>query len=152
MQTKIFSTLSFFIFIVFISSCTNTAKLRKLQEKFLPDAVSNTYIGMPLKDLRKTRGINNLSVNEGKTLTVIKEEYTKDNIVLIQYQFGKNKLLYEIIIEYIPEFDTKAVFKEKYGEPNNVKEWLFILGKDMKLKIWIYQNRLCIADSKHFNI
>ena len=105
---------------------------------------------MPLEDLKTARGMNNLYVVDNKDLTILKEEYTKDSISLIQYQFGKDKLLYEIIIEYVEGFKTATTYAAKYGEANNGKEWLFTLNKNMKLKIWVYSNRLCIADSKHF--
>jgi hypothetical protein len=135
---------------VIFNSC-KTAKISKLQRNFIPDDVSNVYLGMTLKQLKEARGINNLSVIEGDAVTKVREEYTKDSISLITYQLDKNKILYEIIFEYVPEFKVLDYYKIKYGEMNNGKEWLFTLDKNMKLKIWVYQNRLCIADSKHFN-
>jgi hypothetical protein len=136
----------------FIFSCSETAKLKKLQKNFIPEIISNIYIGMPLKDVKEARGVKNLYVIENDIMTTVKEEYetAKDSISLIQYQFGKDKKLYEVIIEYVTDYNTTKVYKLKYGDPNNGKEWLFTLNKNVKLKIWIYQNRLCIADSKHF--
>jgi len=135
----------------FLFSCSQTEKIKKGQKSFIPEVVSNLYIGMPLSDFKEARGIRNLSVVEGKIITIAKEEYVKDSVSLLQYQFAGDKKLYEIIVEYVPECDAKARFKLKYGEPNNGKEWLFVISKKLKLKIWIYQNRLCIADSKQFN-
>ncbi len=133
-----------------IVSCSSSHKMQKLQKSFIPDVVSNVYLGMTLKQVKEARGIANMSVIENDAVTRAKEEYAKDSISLITYQFDKEKILYEIIIEYVTGYDALAKYKVKYGEMNNGKEWLFTLGKDMKLKIWIYQNRLCIADSKHF--
>lgn len=151
MRTKIYFSIIIIAFTAFLYSCKNTEKLKKLQKSFIPDVVSGIYIGMPLEDLKAARGMNNLYVVNNKDLIILKEEYTKDSISLIQYQFGKDKLLYEIIIEYVAGFDAAATYATKYGEANNGKEWLFTLNKKMKLKIWVYSNRLCIADSKHFN-
>jgi hypothetical protein len=124
--------------------------MRKLQKSFIPDVVSNVYIGMSLKQLKEARGLVNLSVVDGDVITKVREEYTKDSITLITYQFDKSKTLYEFIIEYVPEYKAMDIYKIKYGAFNNGKEWLFTINKKMKLKIWVYQNRLCIADSKHF--
>ena len=144
-------TISFLIFIIVIAiSCSKTSKLIKLQKSYIPAVVSNIYIGIPLTDFKKIRAINNLSVNDGEIITYVKEEYNKDSIPLIHYQFGHDKKLYEIIIEYDTIFHTKEKYIEKYGTPNNGKEWLITLDKTLKLKIWVYQNRLCIADSKYF--
>lgn len=151
MKTKIYFCLITLSFLAFLYACKDTEKLKKLQKSFIPDVVSNIYIGMPLEDLKTVRGMNHLYVVDNKDLTILKEEYTRDSISLIQYQFGKDKLLYEIIIEYVADFNAATTYAAKYGDVNNGKEWLFTLNKKMKLKIWVYQNRLCIADSKHFN-
>ncbi len=151
MNLKQFYFLIFLFASAFLFSCSQTEKLKKSQKSFIPDVVSNLYIGMPFNDFKEARGIKNLSVIEGNIVTIAKEEYSGDSISLMQYQFAKDKKLYEIIIEYVPEYDAKAAFRLKYGEPNNGKEWLFTLTKNLKLKIWIYQNRLCIADSRKFN-
>jgi hypothetical protein len=150
MRLKLFHFLIILFASAFIFSCSETAKLKKQQKSFIPEVISGIYIGMPLKDVKEARGMVHLSVVENDLLTRVKEEYDKDSISLIQYQFGKDKKLYEVIIEYVPELDADSVFVNKYGEFNNGKEWLFTLNKKLKLKIWIYQNRLCIADSKHF--
>jgi hypothetical protein len=146
---SLFILLLSFAFAV-IYSCSGTAKLKKQQKSFIPEVLPGIYIGMPLNDVKAARGMTNLSVVENDMLTRIKEDYSKDSISLIQYQFGKDKKLYELIIEYVPELDADSVFTAKYGAFNNGKEWIFTLNKKLKLKIWIYQNRLCIADSKHF--
>jgi hypothetical protein len=152
MKIKILFSLLILACSAFLYSCKDTEKLKKLQKSFIPDVVSNIYIGMPLEDLKAARGMNNLYVVNSKDLVILKEESTKDSISLIQYQFGKDKLLYEIIIEYVAGFNTATTYAAKYGAVNNGSEWLFTLNKKMKLKIWVYQNRLCIADSKHFKL
>ena len=134
----------------FIFSCSETSKLKKQQKQYIPNTLSNVYIGMPLKNFKAVRGEKNLTINEGDALTRANEQYSKDSISFIQYQFDKTKTLYEIIIEYIPKFNTEAEYKQKFGNYNGDKEWLFKLNDNLKLKIWIFQNRLCIADSKHF--
>jgi len=136
--------------LAFIFSCSETAKLQKLQKSFIPQTLPNIYIGMTLKDLEAQRGMSKLSVVERDIITIVKEEYNKDSIALIQYQFAKDKKLYEVIIEYVPEVNANANFLAKFGAFNNGTEWAFTLDKSLKLKIWTYQNRLCIADSKHF--
>ena len=134
----------------FIFSCSETSKLKKQQKQYIPNTLSNVYIGMPLKNFKAVRGEKNLTINEGDALTRANEQYSKDSISFIQYQFDKTKTLYEIIIEYIPKFNTEAEYKQKFGNYNGDKEWLFKLNDNLKVKIWIFQNRLCIADSKHF--
>lgn len=144
-----FYFISFLFASTIICGCYGTSEIRTLQKSYIPNAISNVYIGMSLKQLKEARGIVNLSVVES-VVTKVREEYKKDSITLITYQFDKNKILYEIMIEHIPEFDATAYYKIKYGEFNNGKEWLFTLNKKMKLKIWVYLNSLCIADSEHF--
>ena len=146
-------TINFIIILIasaFIFSCSETSKLKKQQINYIPNTLSNVYIGMPLKKFEAVRRIENLSVNEGNDLTIAKENYSRDSITFIQYQFDKSKKLYEIIIEYTHEFNTETMYKQKLGKYNGDKEWLFKLNDNLKLKIWIFQNRLCIADSKHF--
>jgi len=146
-------TINFIILLIasaFIFSCSETSKLKKQQINYIPNTLSNVYIGMPLKKFEAVRRIENLSVNEGNDLTIAKENYSRDSITFIQYQFDKSKKLYEIIIEYTHEFNTETMYKQKLGKYNGDKEWLFKLNDNLKLKIWIFQNRLCIADSKHF--
>lgn len=150
MKRSYFCLASMLLVAAIIFGCSSEAKMHKLQESFIPDVVSNVYIGMSLKQLKEARGIVNLSVAEGGSATTVQEEHTKDSITLITYQFDKAKTLYEFSIEYVPEFKTLNNYKIKYGEMNNGKEWLFTLGKKMKLKIWVYQNRLCIGNAKHF--
>jgi hypothetical protein len=150
MRSKFFLQLFLVAAFAGFFACSGSAKLKKQQKSFIPEVLSGIYIGMPLSDVKTARGMTHLSVVENDILTRVKEEYSKDSISMIQYQFGKDKKLYEMIIEYVPEFDADSVFTAKYGAYNNGKEWLFTLDKKLKLKIWIYQNRLCIADSKHF--
>ena len=147
---KRLTIISLVLFFAFLFSCSQSKNLKKTQQKYLPKVVSNLYLNLPYIDFKKIRGENNLEINETNKLTLVREIIAKDSITTIQYQFGEDKLLYEMIIEYIPKFDAIKQFTEKYGEPNNEKEWLFVVGKNMKLKIWIFKNRLCIGDSKHF--
>ena len=142
------------LIIVSFLSCSQTKKLqeiKKLQTNFIPKELPNIYIGMKLAELKENRGIQNISVIQNNFLTIVKEDYSKDSIAMIQYQFSKKNELYEIIIEYSSEIDAAEKYLEKYGPFNNKKEWMFTLNKKTKLKIWVYQNRLCIADSNHFN-
>ena len=140
------------IILLFLSlSCVNPKKIACVQRQYLPKVVSNLYIGMPEKKLKKIRGIGHLAVTKNSNLTIIKEELKNDSIPIIQYQFGKDKKLYEIIVEYSPEISAFDIFKNGLGEPNNGNEWQFFLNNNLILKIWIYQNRLCIADNKHFS-
>ena len=146
----IYVCISILLIFTLIVSCSKDMYLKKYQQKYIPIPVSNTYIRMPYKDFKKIRGENNLEINETNSLTIVGEIIARDSITAIQYQFAQDKLLYEIIIEYIPKYNVIKEFTDKFGEPNNEKEWLFEISKNLKLKIWIFKNRLCIGDSKHF--
>jgi hypothetical protein len=39
---------------------------------------------------------------------------------------------------------------KKVGQPNNGKEWEVELKDGLKLKMWVYQNKFCVADSRKF--
>lgn len=74
--------------LLFCFSCTSPEKLIKLQESYIPSTISGIYIGMPLKALKEKRGIYNLSLTKKGAVTILKEEYIKDSITLIQYHFN----------------------------------------------------------------
>ncbi|MFH0866676.1 MAG: hypothetical protein V1904_10795 [Bacteroidota bacterium] len=136
--------------LLFCFSCSSPVKLKKLQENYIPSTLSGLYIGMPMKDVKEARGMGNLSVTKKGELTILKEEYSKDSITLIQYNFNKKKKLSMIIIEYSDDYEIYDIFKAKFGEPNSNKAWLITLNDKFKLLIWTQQHSLIIADNKQF--
>lgn len=120
------------------------------QLKYLPKEVSNLYLGMKLDEFKKKKELSRIDLDEGTYVTYAIEKYSGDNIIGIQYQFDGDKLLYEFVIEYGPETDIKKEFTAKFGVPNDGEEWKFDNKTGFNLKIWVYQNRLCIADARHF--
>jgi len=100
------------LIIVSFLSCSQTKKLqeiKKLQTNFIPQELPNVYIGMTLSELKENRGIQNLSVIQNNFLTIVKEDYGKDSIVMIQYQFSKKHELYEIIINTMKKLMPKKI-------------------------------------------
>ena len=150
MKQKTILSFSSICFLLFCFSCTTIGKLKKLQTSYIPDAVSDVFIGMSMKALKESRGMENLSASKKGDLTILKEEYKKDSITLIQYNFNKKKKLSMIIIEYSDEYEIYDVLKSKLGEPNSNKAWLITLNDKFKLLIWVQQHILCIADNKQF--
>ena len=139
------------IFVAFIAfSCKPTENFKQLQTTYIPDAISGLYIGMPLDELKDLRGAHKLSFTQKKELSIFKEEYSKDSINIIQYQFDKNNKLCEIIIEYISDYNVYKKLKASLGEPNFGNQWLITLDEKFKLRIWGYANSLCIANDKQF--
>lgn len=138
-------------FFTFMLACNTASKLKKLQTNYIPEAFSDIYIGMPMKDLKEVRGMGNLSATKKGDLTILKEEYSKDSIILLQYNFNKKKKLSAIIIEYSNDYEIYDVMKARLGEPNSNKAWLIMLDNKLKLLIWVQQHSLCIADNKQYN-
>jgi hypothetical protein len=131
-------------------SCSSAEKLKKLQASYIPAADSGVYIGMTMKALKEARGMENLSLTKKGETTVLKEECTKDSIILIQYNFNKKKKLIMIIIEYSDTYEIHDVIKAKLGEPNSNVAWLITLDEKNKLLIWTQQHSLCISDYKQY--
>jgi len=143
-----------FIFLTLIAfnACRTTSDSGKHSEqlKYLPKEVSNLYLGMKLDEFKKKKDMSKIDLDEGTYVTYAIEKYSGDNIIGIRYQFDGDKLLYEFIIEYSPKTDIKKEFAVKFGEPNDGEEWNFDSKAGFNIKIWVYQNRLCIADARHF--
>lgn len=150
MKQKAFISFSSIGIFLFCFSCTSPEKLIKLQESYIPSTISGIYIGMPLKVLKENRGGQNLSLTKKGVVTILKEEYIKDSITLIQYHFNKKKKLSKIIIDYSDTYEIYDVYKTKLGETNSGKAWLIAINKKINLLIWTQQHILCIADYKQF--
>ena len=135
--------------IAFLFSCSHT-EIKTLQSSYIPSSIPDIYIGMSLKELKESRGMENLSMTRKGDMTIYKEESTKDSITLYQYYFDRKKILKKLIIEYVADYELYEAFKTKYGEQNSGKAWLVVLNKKLSLLIWTQNNTLIIADNKLF--
>lgn len=105
---------------------------------------------MSLNQLKSVRNTNTLSVDPGKKITYAFETFIDKDFSKINYQFDENQILYEIIITFNKNIDIFHQFEKEYGQSNSKKEWLFENIDNLNLKIWVYENRLCIGIQKYF--
>lgn len=149
MKQEIIKYLSLLAIIAFLFSCKPSEKSVKLQQNYIPSAISGVYIGMSLKALKENRGVENLAVSKKGDMLVLKEELSKDSITLLQYHIMKKKLS-KIIIDYTDTLKVYNMYVTKLGEPNANKSWSISIDKKLKLLIWTQMNMACIADSKKY--
>lgn len=119
-----------------------------LQKKYLVSETGTAYIGMPAEQLPAATMKKDILDNYVK-------KYTKGNVKQITFQVTTgNPQVYEFIIEYSPGFNLTAFMTKKYGTPNSSdgigNVWLVPLADGLKLRIWKYKNKLCIADARQF--
>lgn len=150
MKTKLSVQILLLVLFFGLSACKTAKTVVKEHQKFLPSEISKLYLGMSLEDLKKQRDITKLTIDPGEFVTYVVEETNVVPITKFQYQFNSDKKLYEFIIFYNESLDIKSDFTNKYGKPNSGNEWLFENIDGLSVKIWVYENRLCIADAKMF--
>jgi len=145
-----------FIFIAFIiipfHSCKAPSAGCKHSEqmKYLPKITGSIYLGMKLEEFRKNKDMPKIQMDEGEFVSYAVEKFSGGNVTEVQYQFDGDKILYEIIVAYNSTTDIKKEFTGKFGPPNDGEEWKFDSKEGFKMKIWVYQNRLCMGDARHF--
>jgi len=137
--------------ITILTSCSriNTiSRGHKAQMKLLPAQFSKLYLGMPLDRFSKIKNLNKLTRSTIMSFRDVYEETPHDkHIKEVTYYFDKdnNMPLYELIIEYKPDFDLASFITDKYGSPNSGEEWLFDSGEGFKIRIWTFDKKLVIA-------
>jgi hypothetical protein len=119
-----------------------------LQKKYLIPELGTAYIGMPAEQLPAATMKKDILDNYVKT-------FAKGTIKQITFQVTtSNPQVYEFIIEYSPAFNLTAFITKKYGTPNSSDAmgnvWMAPLADGLKLRIWKYKNKLCIADARQF--
>lgn len=149
MNQKIISIL-IAIIILTTSACKMSQSLHSEQQKYLPICISKLNLGMTLDDFKKNRNSPDIEYQIGEFVSYVIEQVNKDDITWIQYQFDGKNILYEFIIEYNDKFNVLDDFTKKHGNPNDGTEWSFDSKEGYKIKIWIFSNRLCIGDARHF--
>jgi hypothetical protein len=122
----------------------------KEQKKYLPTVFSNLWLGMTLDEFKQIKDISGMEIDENEYVSYYTEPINTPEIQEYIYQFDKNKVLYELIIEYRLDFDISSYMQELYGKPNNGEEWIFEIKEGFKLKIWKFINNFCIANAGYF--
>jgi hypothetical protein len=122
----------------------------KEQKKHLPKVFSNLWIGMSLDEFKQMKNLSTMEIDENEYVSYYTEIINDNEIQECIYQFDKNKILYELIIEYRLDFDINGYMQTLYGKPNNGEEWLFEIKEGFKLKIWKFINNFCLANAGYF--
>ena len=122
-----------------------------LQKSYLPKEVKDLYIGIPKADAVKLH--KTIPVTDRSYLVYPEEIINSGDVKKISYRLNEDNAICEFIIEYHNEAKAIAVAKQLYNEVNNPGtdfkySWKFTLKDGLQLKCWIYENRLCIADSR----
>ncbi len=105
---------------------------------------------MSLDEFTQVKDIAQMEIDENEYVSYYTETINQAEIQEYIYQFDKNKVLYELIIEYSLDFDVNGYMIQLYGKPNNGEEWIFELTNGFKLKIWKFINNFCIANAAYF--
>jgi hypothetical protein len=150
-MTKNYILITLLLLTIAFSSCKITQRVAKEHQKFFPEEIKAVYLGMNLNQLKAIRNKNNLSIDPGSQVTYAFEKFSNKDYTQINYQFDNNNILYEVIISYREELNIFDKFEEKYGQSNSRKEWIFENIDGINIKIWVFNNRLCIANQKYFD-
>jgi len=124
----------------------------ELQKKYLPEGYKNLYVGIPLETVKKIRP---KATTEGSILGYEHETFKTGLLKEITYQ-NINSDVYEFIFEYnkttaeVEQIALKLYGKPNAGEDGRPYKWSFQLQDGLKLFIWVFKNKICIADAKMF--
>ncbi len=148
---SLFNTMNFDSFDTTLKA-TNTPKeitiKPALQKKYLPPNFA-PRIGMTEKQIKKLRPGMGIT----KSVLYPKEKTTDLGLIKeVTYQFANNGV-YEFIFQFSKSTTPKQVVDwatKKLGAPNSGDEWKFELKDGLVLKIWVFQNKYCVADSRQF--
>lgn len=128
---------------------TVTVRNPDTQRRYIPEVFSDLHIGMSIDEFRQVRDPQSMGSYLSMEFRIQLEEVIEEgDIVEVTYYFDKDlegNPLYEMIIQYRPEFDLAAYVASVYGSPNRNQEWQFDIGESFPIRIWTYQNRLIIA-------
>ncbi len=122
------------------------ANAARHQTRYLHDYVSDLYLGMPYQEFQQLKSQARLKRSQ-TSLSQYVENVQHGGIRSIVYQFGDktDRPLYEISIEFEPDFDLQTYAATKYGQPNHVDEWRFNSQEGFVILVWMSHNKLTIA-------
>lgn len=127
------------------------------QWKYIPSELHNTYLGMPLEDLKLERTNLRKEPNETFDFRDVYTEYPPKSSGIyhlvyyvdtdheVEKEKDRNPRLYEYIIEYSSSDKRDEVAREMLGPPNSGEEWMFDSGEGFMIHCWKHQNKLIIA-------
>jgi hypothetical protein len=122
------------------------------QQEYLPQEFGKLFLGMTLEQFRQMKDVSKMDVDENEFVSYYSELVDSNQVQEYIFQFDKNKILYEMIIEFKPEYDVNAFIRKLYGKPNNGEEWVFGNENDeFKIKIWRFMNNFCVANANYFD-
>jgi len=125
-----------------------------LQKPYLPKEVKGLYIGMPKQDAMKLHKAMRVQRNPGLEYPV--ENFKTGDVKKITCQVtNEDNTVYQFIVEYRSTAKAIAIAKKLFGEVNDASGkfplgWEIKLDDGLVLKCWIFENKICIADSRQF--
>jgi hypothetical protein len=124
-----------------------------LQKQYLPVEIQNLYIGMSQKELKQLRPKMQLPTGEYNFSNV--EKLNAGRIKQITASMLDDKTIYEFTLDYQDEATAIFVAKQIYrteidADARFPHQWTYKLSDGLTLKIWVFKNKICIADSKQF--
>lgn len=119
------------------------------QQKYFPKRLQDFNLGMSLDEFKQRKDISHMEIDENDYISYITEDVEDKYVLQYTYQFDKEKILYEMMIQYKNSVDVHQLMIAMYGEPNNGDEWMIDTG-NITLKVWRFGKSLCIADAKYF--
>lgn len=125
-----------------------------LQKPYLPKEVKGLYIGMPKQGAMKIH--KSMRVPKNSVVGYPEENFKSGDVKQITCQvLSDDNTVYEFIVEYRSTAKAITVAKKLFGQPNDASEkfplgWKIRLDDGLVLKCWIFNNKLCIADSRQF--
>ena len=127
---------------------TTDISSQRSQLQYIPKALHDTYLGMPVSDFKKARMVMSEKDSNRMNFRIEFTETIEDNdIDRVTYYFDKdyNQPLYEYIIEYKSATKLQELVKQKYGNHNDGNQWIFDSGEGFMIRVWTFKNKLCIA-------
>lgn len=131
------------ILTLLISSCGTSKNYSDLYPKGLD---SEVYLGMPLSDFLKLRGISVSDLSDENFRKTYVDQSNSNEITDIVYYFdtGRDQPLYEMIFVYKDESARDADAKRLLGEPNNGEEWR-LDREPYDVLAWKYKAKLILV-------
>ena len=132
--------------------------LPTVDQQYFPESFRKFYVNMPVSELLAMRKNVEMDGEKGTYVTYYDEVLKDEQFSEITYQADGYDNVYEYIFEFNKDITTEQILtyaKRMYGKPNAADEsmpyqWKFKLD-GLTLLIWIYNNRLCIADDDKMN-
>ena len=114
---------------------------------YLPEGLKDIRIGMSLVEFLESGHAQNVLRKDHDFRITIEKAYADQAFSAATFYFGAegNRPLYEIIIEYPPNYDLHAHLATAYGEPTHEGEWRYRDHDDYRIMIWTFLNKVVIA-------